>query len=270
MPSAKVRIGNWQEELAYEADRKALARDARDTGATLSQRILAKVKHHRQPVDVPPPAADGLLRFNRPYVLQNADTEGCLATDLDDKAQVGFDTRFACTTTLIGKPQLRATWTLVPVPSREDALVSADADPVIVHYGQRFVIQSQDGFSDQPLYLCSVPKSPTDLSRVTSNQEVFFATKGGANAIWTFAHGNSEYREDMVGKPVKGDQFLLLVHQNTNTPIASSKAGKLANDFGAEYEVCCHRYLRIHSKSGTAPEEPANLWIVTAPPREDA
>jgi hypothetical protein len=266
MPSAKVRVGNWQEELAYEADRKALVAEARGAGATLSQRILAKVRHHRQRVELQDAPADGYLRFHRPIALQNADTQGCLATDLDDKSLVGAETRFAATTATLDEPQLRSSWILLPVPSNEDAFIDPASDPEVVHYGQRFVIQSLDNLRDEPLFLSSGPKTHTNLSRVTSNQDVFFTEKGGRNAIWFAVHANGEFRQDMTGKPIKANALVLLNHQATNTPLASTSTARVANDFGAEYEVCASRILAVRSKSGSAPELPANLWaFVTAP-----
>lgn len=266
MPSAKVRIGNWQEELAYEADRKNLLRDARASGSTLSQRILAKVQHHNQDVELQVVSEDGYLRYGQPLAIQNADTQGCLAADTDDKQQVGTETRYACTTTRTTTPKLRSSWILVPVPSDQDALLNPNADPNIVHYGQRFVIQSLEGLHPEPLFVTSSQKNHLTLSRVTNNQDVFLTKRGGQAAIWSAVYANPEYRPDMEGKPVKANALVILRHQLTNMPLASSAAAKLANDFGAEFEVCCHRYLTSHSKGGNAPEQPANLWaLVTAP-----
>jgi hypothetical protein len=268
MPSAKVRIGNWQEELAYEADKKALLKNARENGSTLSQGILAKVKHHRQEVDLQQPHPDGFLRFGVPVALQNADTNGCLATDLDDKSCADGDDRFACTTTRVTKPQLRAAWVMLPVPSKDDAFIAEDADPDVVHYGQRFVIQTSNGLANEPLFLSSTNKTHTSLSRVTSNQDVFLSANGGQKALWAAMHANAEYRPDMVGKPVKANSLLILVHQGTNVPLASTSGARVSNDFGAEFEVCCHRYLKVQSKSGNAPEQAANLWAAVTAPAE--
>jgi hypothetical protein len=268
MPSAKVRIGNWQEELAYEADRKALVRDARASGATLSQRILAKVQRHNEPsqLQVTP---DGFLRFNAPLAIQNADTQGCLAADTDDKQQVGTETRFACTTARIAEPKLRSTWVFVPIPSDQDMLLAPDADPSVVHYGQRFQIRSMPDLSETPLFLTSGQKNHLNLSRVSSHQDAYFSQRDGQAAIWTAMYANPEFRLDMEGKPIKANALVILRHQLTNVPLASSSAAKLTNDFGVEFEVCCHRYLTTHSKSGTGAEQPSNLWaLVTAPSDE--
>jgi hypothetical protein len=268
MPSAKVRIGNWQEELAYEADKKALLKQARESGSTLSQSILAKAKHHRQPVELQQVHADGALRFGVPIAFQNADTNGCLATDLDDKSCVDGDDRYACTTTRVASPQLRAAWVLLPVPSKEDAFIAPDADPDVVHYGQRFVIQTVEGLAHDPLFVCSANKTHSTLSRVTSNQDVFLTGNGGQKALWAAMHANAEYRPDMIGKPVKANSLMILVHQGTNMPLASTSGARVSTDFGAENEVCCHRYLKVQSKSGNAPEQAANLWAAVTAPAE--
>lgn len=269
MPNPKIRVGNWQEELVYQADRAALLKDARGSGATMSQRILSKVRHHKQSTELQRLRADGLLRFGEALAIQNAETKGCVSIDLDDSQPLGTGTRYGCTTAACPTPVLRSTWKLVPVPSKEDVLLPEDRDPAVVHYGQRFVIESVDGLGDEPVYLSSQQKTPSSLSKVSNNQDAYFCTSGGQTAVWTALFAHPDYRMDMEGKPVKGNGLVLLKHVLTNTPLASTKA-RVANDFGAEYEVCCHRYLTVQAKGGNAPEQPSNLFaFVTAPADEE-
>jgi hypothetical protein len=270
MPNAKVRIGNWQEELVYESDRKALMTQNRGAGMTLSQRILMKAKHHRQPVELQPLPADGLLRFFMPIMLQSAETEGFVSIDMDDHTTAGTEVKYACTTAPAPSPTLRNSWIMIPVPSHEDAVFADRGEDDVVHYGQRFVLQSVDTLTDGTIFLSSQHKSPLTLSKVTRNQEAFFSAAGGQQALWTVMYANSEYRPDMEGQAVKANALVMLRHQLTNIPLASPSA-RYGNDFGMEFEVCCNRFLKIHAKGGQSTEMPPNLWaLVTAPPTEGA
>lgn len=261
---AKARVGNWQEELVYEADRKALLQATRENGALLSQKIVAKVRQHKTRTQLFTLPQDGILRFGAPIMLQNAETEGFLSVDIDDKASTSSGWRYTCTTAPSEHPMLRNTWVLLPVPSADDAFWDAKGETDVIHYGQKFVIQSVADLTNPPIYLSSELKSPSSFSKVSSNQEAYFSEAGAQAALWCFAFGNPEFRLEMEGQPVKANSVLFVTHTTTNTPLASTKA-RYVNDFGPEYEVCCNRFRAFAAKHGTAPEVKANMWAaVTA------
>jgi hypothetical protein len=262
---AKVLLGNWHEELAYEADKKALQRNLKESGGLLSQRILAKVNHHRTPCSLPPVAADGYLRFNTPLMIQNMETLGCLSVDTDDQASSALGPKIHCTT--VPSPDgatLRSTWILVPVPSADDAYWKSKGEEAVVHYGQKFVIQCLPDLSAQPLFLTSERKSPNSSSKVSQNQEVYFSANGGQAAFWSLEFGNAEYRPDMEGQPAKASSVALFRHTTTNMPLASSSKFHFTNDFGAENEVCCCKFQQYFSKGGRAPEQKSNFWVIVS------
>lgn len=269
MPT-KPRIGNWQEELVYEADKKKLLAETRALGGTLSQQIVAKVQQHRKTATLASAQADGFLRFGVPVMLQNAETECFLSTDTDDKSSAPGGFKIACTTAPAKNPMVRNTWILLPVPSADDDFWASKGEGDVVHYGQKFLISSLEQLADTPLYLSSELKSPNTLSKITKNQEVYFSAAGGQQAMWTAQFGHLEYRPDMEGQPVKANCVLVLKHVLTNMPLASTKA-KYGNDFGMEWEVCANKFQIMNTKHGNAPEQKANLWaFVTAPAQAEA
>lgn len=262
---AKTLLGNWAEEIAYEADKKALQRNLKASGGLLSQRILAKVNQHRTPCQLAPVAADGYLRFNVPLMIQNMDTLGYLSVDTDDQSSSALGPKIQCTT--VPTPEgalLRNTWVLVPVPSADDAFWQSKGEENVVHYGQKFVIQSAPGLSEQPLFLTSERKSPNSASKVSQNQEVYFSANGGQAAFWTLEFGNAEYRQDMEGQPAKQSSVAQFRHTITNFPLASSKKYHFTNDFGPEFEVSCCKFQQYCSKAGKAPELKENFWVIVS------
>ena len=265
----KTRIGNWQEELVYEADKKKALADVKSGGGLLSQQILAKAKHHTKEYKLANLSEDGYLRFNVPYMLQNAETNAFLSIDMDDKAQVGAEWRVAATTAPAKVPLRRNSWILVPVPSADDEFLESKGEKDIVHYGQKFLIATVPELTEPAVYLSSQQLSPSNLSKITKNQEVYFSALGRQFALWCCVYAHPEYRFEMEGQAVKANTPILLRHTLTNVPLASGKF-KYGNDFGAEFEVCCHKYAVVAAKHGNTAEKPNNLWaIVTGPAPED-
>lgn len=265
MLKGKTRIGNWQEELVLEADRKARQTNARGGGELLSQRITSKVRAHNTPCELAPAHPDGFLRFKAPFMLQNAETEGFLSLDIDDRVEGPYGWRIIPTTVPQKRPVLRSTFVIMPVPSDDDPFFASRGESDIVHYGQRFVIQTHPDLLENPMYLCSARKTPETKSRVSGNQFVYLAEEGGQAALWCFDYSSAEYRGDMEGQCVKSDALVVCRHTPTSIPLASARE-RYANDFGAEWEVCAHRYQRYASKAGNAPEEKPCFWgIVLAP-----
>lgn len=265
MPPGKTRIGNWQEELVLEADRKAKQIDARDGGELLSQRIARKVRAHNTPCDLVNEAPDGFLRFQAPLMLQNAETEGFLSMDVDDRVEGPHGWRVIVTTVPQKQPVLRSVFVIMPVPSDDDQYFKGKGEGDVLHYGQRFVLQTHPALLEKPMYLCSERKTPESKSKVSGNQFVYLSEEGGQAALWAIDYSNAEYRGDMEGQAVKSNALVLIRHTPTNIPLASTKS-RYVNDFGTEYEVCANKYQKFASKSATAPEEKACFWaIVTAP-----
>lgn len=258
--SSKTRLGNWQEEIAFEEDKKRLRENIAESGGLLSQRILAKVRQHSTPVELAPVADDTFLRFGVPVMLQNADTVGVLSVDMDDKSMGPTGWKVNATTATATHATVRNAWILVPAPSADDVFWKGRGEADVVHYGQKFVIRSVPELAEPPVFLTSEMKSPQSCSKVTKNQEVYFSTNGGAAALWTVEFGNIEYRDDVVGQPAKATSMFVVRHVATNNLLAATSA-KFNNDFGPENEVCCAKFQGYASKGGKAPEQKQNFWV---------
>jgi hypothetical protein len=259
----KVLIGNWQEELAYQRDRRDQMAIAKSHGGTLTMQIMSKMGAHKQVTTLAPMLSDGFLRFNAPIMIQNAGSEGFLSTDLDDKASAGAGAwKYYVSTAVSDRPQARNTFVVLPVDE-----TTRDG---IVCYGQRVRIATTAPLTDEPLYLSSVLKTPTSFSRQSRHNEVFLSAGTTTITTWMIHHGNADYRPEMEGQPVKANAIVQLLHIQTNTPLASTQA-KFCNDFGAEFEVCGHRFMETLVKVGTSKELPVNMWaFVTAPPSDSS
>ena len=261
----KCRIGNWQEEIVFEEDRKRLQDSAKETGGLLSHQILSKVRHHKKVCSLQSLLPDGHLRFNAPLMLQNAETDGFLSTDIDDKLEGENGWKVACTTARSEDANLRNSFVFVPAKSADDPFFAGKGETDVVHYGQKFAVQTHPDLLEVPMYLLSQLKTPTSKSKVTANQEVYLSEDVSMGGLWSLQYANADYRMEMEGQPVKANALCVVSHTTSNTPLASTKA-TCGNDFGVEFEVCAARLLKFKSRSGNAPGDKPMFWaMVTGP-----
>ncbi len=261
--------------------------------ATLSAQIVAKRDHHLQPTKLGT-AFEGCVPFGVPVMLQNVETQGLLSIDLHDRQGVAKHMKIVTTTsssTSGTAPVLRNTWVLLPVQEDLEAIrmrysmlrsVGAGAgggalpetDPsLVLHYGQRFVVCSTESMAlpaqhgEEPgcVFLASEARTASSQAKRSNAQETYYTPFASQKAWWTAVHAHPDFRQDMEFTPVKADAMFLIRHQLTATPLASTKT-PYPNDFGAEYEVCAHRHLRMQVKNGHSLETDANFWTVVCEP----
>ncbi|CCW62849.1 unnamed protein product [Phytomonas sp. EM1] len=258
--------GNWFEEEAYERDRARLIQgrhgnliDARSEVA----RIAAKMAHHNTPTEIAKIAADGFLRFYRPLMLQNACTLGYLSIDLDDRAETTTGWRVSCSTAPASEATRRSAFVLIPAAT---PLVGSFPIPPgeeeVVHYGQPFYLTTVPTLCEEPLSLASEFATNGSASKVSGkHQAVYFSPDGGsAGCMWYAVHADPDYVEDARDLPVRAGDVIMIQHNMTNAPLASTKA-VFYNDFGTQNEVCAGRILRYASKRGAGPIEDENFWM---------
>ncbi|EPY29106.1 calpain-like cysteine peptidase [Strigomonas culicis] len=259
-------LGNWQEEEAYERDRKRLIQghdgtsvDARAAVATMAR----KVRHHTTPCALAPVPADGCVRFYTPVMLQNGSTLGFLSVDLDDRVKAATGWQVASGTAPAEEAQLRNTVVLAPGPvPPTDAFPIPKGEEDMLHYGQPFYIMSVPALCEDPLSLMSESKSPSSCSKVTGKyQNVYFSPDGASpGAVWCVDFLNPGYREDMRDQPVKADDLLVVRHVMTNMPLVSVKE-TFVNDFGPQYEVGAGRIAPAATRKKGFPMADENVWV---------
>lgn len=251
MSKAKTRLGNWQEEIAFEEDKKSLQKALQSTGGLLSQQILAKVQQHTVPCTLG--HLDNALRFGVPFVLQSCSNDGALSIDMDDRTLGPLGWKVNCSTASSLAPTLRNSWIVMPSLTSGAAI----GDPVC--YGNKVLLCSVAELADPPVFLASEMKTPQSCSKFSKNQEVYFTPNTGIGSLWAFEYSNPEYRQDVEGQPINPTSTVVLKHVATNNFLAATNF-HFTNDFGSENEVCCARLQTFASKSRSAPERDENYW----------
>jgi hypothetical protein len=253
MSKAKTRLGNWQEEIAFEEDKKKLQKALQSTGGLLSQQILAKVQQHTVPCALGQLGSS--LQYGVPFLLQNSSNDGTLAIDMDDRILGPLGWKVNCSTTPSRDATLRNSWIVMPSAASGAALGDS------VCYGSKVLICSVAELADPPVFLASEMKTPQSCSKFSKNQEVYFTPNTGIGSLWSFEYSNPEYRQDVEGQPINPTSAVVLKHVATNNFLAVTNF-HFTNDFGSENEICCARLQTFASKSRSAPERSENYWKI--------
>jgi hypothetical protein len=166
-------------------------------------------------------------------MLQNAKTAGILSIDTDDRNEY-FEMACAVTTNPLMNFSCRRNLFKFEKYTRGD-------NPIIT-YGEKICILAHSDLINTPLYLYSTLVSPQSFSRFSRNQEVLVVDQKGYNTCWTIEYLDSSLKIAMEGSPVKAGDPFLLKHCATGRLLASDMVDYF-NDYGNEYEVCCHNFL---------------------------
>ncbi len=150
-----------------------------------------------------------------------------------------------------------------------------DCNNPIINYGDKIFFVAHENSFDKPLYLNSILIGTQSYSRISRNQEVLVNSERSYNACWMIEHPDCTLRYSMEGKPVYVTDPFILRHASTGRLLASDLVDYY-NDYGHEYEVCCHnftssnKYQTLDSEkngqlkidTNTRTENDQNIWVI--------
>jgi hypothetical protein len=166
-------------------------------------------------------------------MLQNGKTTGILAIDTDDRNEY-FEMACAVTTN-----------PLINFPCRRNLFKFEKytrSDNKVITYGEKICILAHSDLINLPLYLYSALISPQSFSRFSRNQEVLVVNQKSYYTCWTIEYIDSSLKVALEGTPVKAGDAFHIKHCATGRLLASDLVNYF-NDYGNEYEVCCHNFL---------------------------
>uniref|UniRef100_A0A7S0ERT5 Uncharacterized protein n=2 Tax=Hanusia phi TaxID=3032 RepID=A0A7S0ERT5_9CRYP len=272
--NARVKIGNWSEDMELEAARLKNFLLKKDRGELKSTQAEQRFAHALQPVELKPKTNDGYVHFGDIMMLFNQATDGCLACDPQESLS---DESFATTSTWYTEPCARNTFEIKRWEGRgdkKDAMFDFQDD--IVHFGQKVQIKCNPLITGgESAFLTSYPKTPTSYSRYTRNQEVAMSLNGGWSSVWEIQYLDPQFKMEMEGQAVPTNAPLAILHCATHQHLASNVV-KYRNDFGTEYEMFCKTFNDImKGQLGTRERtmlDECNRWcfVSSIPSEEDA
>jgi Ca2+-binding EF-hand superfamily protein len=248
--SHKTRIGNWCEDMSIEEVKlnDFMHKKKKGTLLTVSAGLQEDVTLQSVPLSY---SADGCVRFGDSVQLQSLATNGKLGCNTFEKLALDAES-FSVSCALPGSKTDQAR----PAAARTAFVIEKYADfdypDDILRTGQPFLlgcnpslrIDSASGMLENLAYLSSRIIDTNRFAKMSNHQEVSVQSGNVKYAmVWT-AVNVANRRYQAAGAPVQANQPIVLLHKATNTPLACDPAYKIVNDFGTEYEVACHQYLK--------------------------
>jgi len=241
--NARVRIGNWSEDVEQENSRLQDYLYKKDRGLLKCTQAEQRFSRALAPVELKG-SSDGMVHFGEDVMLFNQKTDGCIACDLEEQVSGGYPA-WTATTTWYTEPCNRTTFRIVPYhgpgDKKDNLFVYADN---CLHFGQKFMLQVNPNFSAQNTYLASYAKSPTRFARYSREQEVCVTTEDSWHCVFEVVCLDPQYKLEMEGQPIQANAPFAIMHLATRTYLASDKV-TYRNDFGAEYELFGKTYMDI-------------------------
>eukprot|EP00944_MAST-04C_sp_MAST-4C-sp1_P002011 g2011.t1 len=248
--SHKTRIGNWCEDLAIEEVKLQDFLKNKKKGTLLTMQAGIRQQKSLQPVPVTY-SADGCLRFGDSIKLQSSSTKGDLCSNTSEKLSY-TDEVYA--TTVCGAES--KTKSVSPGCARNTFVITKwpkyDYPDNILRTGQPFLlgcnpslrVDDDSGMLRPLLFLSSKIVDTNNFAKISNHQQV--SLQGGDlrySMVWETL-GVADRRYQRNGEPVQANSRVVLRHKATGTPLACDPVYQQTTDFGREYEVACHQYVR--------------------------
>jgi hypothetical protein len=248
--SHKTRIGNWCEDLAIEQVKLQDFLDNKKKGTLLTMQAGIRAQKSLQPVPVTF-STDGCLRFGDSIKLESRSTNGDLSCNTNEKLSY-TDEIYAVS--VCGSNS--RTKSVTPGCARNTFVIEKypkyDYPDNILRTGQPFLLgcnpslrtDDESGMLRPLLYLSSKIVDTNNFAKMSNHQQV--SLLGGDikySMVWETL-GVADRRYQRSGVPVTANTPFILRHKATGTPLACDPAYPQTTDFGREFEVACHQYVK--------------------------
>uniref|UniRef100_W5N582 Cilia and flagella associated protein 161 n=2 Tax=Lepisosteus oculatus TaxID=7918 RepID=W5N582_LEPOC len=264
--SARVRVGNWSEDVTLEEDTLKDFLDKKEKGELIVQRTGFLRQNILKKIDLSV-TNDGLVHFGDVIMLVNPDS-----ASLDspcEPAALGMNTdaselrgaSFVC-----APCEVSASRSLTPCVRNAFVITSVDGSPVgePLRYNQSFSLQTTKGFAGE-LYLASDHKTFQKCAKKSRLQEVILTDEPSFLTWWQAVYYDPQERIEYEGFPVPANSKVLISHCKTNQCLAALRNYIIWTPYGKEYEVTAQTFLDSHKA-----EREVNHWsFVTANPSNE-
>lgn len=240
-----VRVGNWNEDLCLEEDQLKDFLDRKDAGTLAVNQTQRRHDTNMSSV-VLSSTNDGYVHFGDTLMIVHNKTGAPLACDLTSP-----EPNVPVTGGNISEglhPVVRNTFIIAPARQEQEG-----NGPLL--FGEEFQIVSVSDRNPGGLYLYSQPKSFSNFSKYSRNQEVCLTTEASHKTLWKVQCYDPGLRLESQGHPVPVMERVVINHVGTNQALALTEKYTHRNMFGPEAEVCGKTFL--HANKGELPE---NHW----------
>jgi len=275
--NAKVRIGNWNEDLALSDVKARAAAHQRAAGGRLADRVKARTAAGARPAPLSA-CPDGLLRFGHFVNLRHADSDASLAANEHERVDGAPGTSDQFQVAGASARSLRSTFQVLPTAAHTDKEFVEIGDEVLLatHPGLR--VDPHSGLAQTRLYLMSGAPSVMGSSGPSNKQEVraarLFNARTTGDLRWRIEMPDVATSLGIADRRVRCFEPVMLVHCATGRALAMSASFKVYSDYGAELEAFCTldkpaRRVHVLKKEHSGLREPdhrvpvqgQNVWV---------
>ncbi|XP_049430245.1 cilia- and flagella-associated protein 161 isoform X2 [Epinephelus fuscoguttatus] len=251
-----VRIGNWNEDLYLEEDKKKEYLEKKERGELSAQKVDFLKQNILRPVDLTV-TNDGQLHFGDVVMLVNMGGEKRQCSALSINADINSLTKTpslaiqAPCGVSAGRGIQACTRTAFIITS-----VDGSQEGSTLHYEQSFALKTTSGFAGG-LFLTSDLQSFQKCAKKSRLQEVNLDHGGSFLSWWKIVHFDPQERLEYEGQPIPANVSVLIIHCKTNQALAVLGDHILWNMYDKEYEITAHTFLDSHKA-----EQDSNHWIL--------
>ncbi|XP_049929900.1 cilia- and flagella-associated protein 161 [Epinephelus moara] len=251
-----VRIGNWNEDLYLEEDKKKEYLEKKERGELSAQKVDFLKQNILRPVDLTV-TNDGQLHFGDVVMLVNMGGEKRQCSALSINADINSLTKTpslaiqAPCGVSAGRGIQACTRTAFIITS-----VDGSQEGSTLHYEQSFALKTTSGFAGG-LFLTSDLQSFQKCAKKSRLQEVNLDHGGSFLSWWKIVHFDPQERLEYEGQPIPANVSVLIIHCKTNQALAVLGDHILCNMYDKEYEITARTFLDSHKA-----EQDSNHWIL--------
>ncbi|XP_049430244.1 cilia- and flagella-associated protein 161 isoform X1 [Epinephelus fuscoguttatus] len=214
-----VRIGNWNEDLYLEEDKKKEYLEKKERGELSAQKVDFLKQNILRPVDLTV-TNDGQLHFGDVVMLVNMGGEKRQCSALSINADINSLTKTpslaiqAPCGVSAGRGIQACTRTAFIITS-----VDGSQEGSTLHYEQSFALKTTSGFAGG-LFLTSDLQSFQKCAKKSRLQEVNLDHGGSFLSWWKIVHFDPQERLEYEGQPIPANVSVLIIHCKTNQALA--------------------------------------------------
>ncbi|KAM6926844.1 cilia- and flagella-associated protein 161 [Lycodopsis pacificus] len=251
--SAKVKMGNWFEDVLCEDAKKDS--EKKERGELVAQKVDFLKQNILRPVNLTV-TDDGKLHFGNVVMLVNMGGENRACSAVSINADIN-SVRRSSSPGIQAPCEVSAGKGIQGCVRTAFIITSVDGSPEgsTLHFEQSFALKTS-GFAGG-LYLMSDMKSFEKCAKKSRLQQVTVDDSGSFTSWWKTVHFEPQERLEYEGQPVPANVRVLIKHCKTNQALAVLGQHVIWTPYGNEYELTAHTFL--NSCRG---EQDNNHWIL--------
>eukprot|EP00730_Choanoeca_flexa_P013991 TRINITY_DN594_c0_g1_i1.p1 TRINITY_DN594_c0_g1~~TRINITY_DN594_c0_g1_i1.p1 ORF type:complete len:268 (+),score=52.38 TRINITY_DN594_c0_g1_i1:45-806(+) len=238
----RVRIGNWQEDVAAEEDRLQTFLEAKKAGRTANQTFGAVLAAAAQQAQVSA-VGDGFVNYGETALIRHCDTNAAVCSN--PSPFTSDPSRLTATAAPDAAPTLRSTFQIESTEATQSGM------PLC--YNQSFYLKCQLPGGTVGYLTSERLAISSGAARYSGKQNVFVSETETPDfdSAWVAIPVQQSNRLELEYQPVPANEKVLIRHARTGLNLAVLKQHIHRHEFGSDFEIVAHTFLNSHKAEDT-------------------